>query len=1024
MGNPKAPSLPQALKVYADKPKWVGYPLIPSQDKHHGGADGAGGSDKPPVNPHTCRGARTNHPEDLGTFNEAAACVGKICTVQDKKTKQFVSAMIEGVGLVLEGTGIICLDLDEVRNKETGAITPEAQEIVQALSTAAYIEVSPSGKGLHALLKGEVPAEPGISSKQSDKPDALGGRTGEYQLLKKNYCTVTGNALPGCASGLDPAQPFINELWERFFRAPIIAKRADNAQAQGNPSVVPSQAPLGAQAPAQAAAPNVYTPPRSAPSAPLTDFVQIWQSHMMLMSDDEILDAIFAAGAHGQSVKRAFYGDYSWLEGDGSQSVGDWFVARALIEYTQDVNIAKRLFMKSDLYREEKLDYLFSRAVNPWPAPRAGHIEFTPEEKRAYAQAHGKGRDEPLPWDYAESHVPGLGDTATGGFSHAQQAGAQSGNQQAPQEARSRIEGVEEPDPAELLRGDLPIFITGTHNDAKAFTAAGVPAIALEGFGSTGLLSLIGDNGEGFPVLILALENSANGAKGSRQLAKVLEAIPGLRVYRPQLSELFGNCTNAWQAGDWFPGFDAAVAKCVTDSGEQAKKDAEQEYNDYFDEQARYEEEHLAAISDMTPRIETHIPSLDKALGGGLKPWLYILGAISSLGKSTLAGQICDNIAMDPNGRDVLIFTLEMRREDMFCKAVARLLAEKRAKANGINDTTQAHEIDRILTGSPSAAELGEGWSRKTLSKEVQQEISQAEHEYFSKIRGRLWIFEGRQSIDDITRAVDKHIRLRRRKNAEYKPPVVLIDYVQILAPCVDENGKPVRYVSDMQKINDDAFKIGELTRIQHVPVIAISSFNRDNYYAPADLTALKGSGNLEYDADVVIAAQYYAVKYATRTEPFNIREERKRRPREIELSIIKGRGAPAGDGVRLFYASRYDYFMGTNAVFECEKEHEARDSGEEARIVEALLEAAKDEATPLDDGMEVYGDLRRFCLLSKFLHLRKGTIPGRSSGSASDAQEGASSGSSGLRQRRGRGKSKKGDAPLGFEDVIVREEK
>ena len=115
---------------------------------------------------------------------------------------------------------------------------------------------------------------------------------------------------------------------------------------------------------------------------------------------------------------------------------------------------------------------------------------------------------------------------------------------------------------------------------------------------------------------------------------------------------------------------------------------------------------------------------------------------------------------------------------------------------------------------------------------------------------------------------------------------------------------------------------------------------------------------------------------------------------------------------------------MGTNAVFECEKEHEARDSGEEARIVEALLEAAKDEATPLDDGMEVYGDLRRFCLLSKFLHLRKGTVPGRSSGSASDAQEGASSGSSGLRQRRGRGKSKKGDAPLGFEDVIVREEK
>ena len=64
-------------------------------------------------------------------------------------------------------------------------------------------------------------------------------------------------------------------------------------------------------------------------------------------------------------------------------------------------------------------------------------------------------------------------------------------------------------------------------------------------------------------------------------------------------------------------------------------------------------------------------PGLDEALGGGLYPGLYMMGAISSLGKTTLACQIADQIAAA--GQPVLIFSLEMARKEIFAKSISRL---------------------------------------------------------------------------------------------------------------------------------------------------------------------------------------------------------------------------------------------------------------------------------------------------------------------------------------------------------------
>lgn len=61
-----------------------------------------------------------------------------------------------------------------------------------------------------------------------------------------------------------------------------------------------------------------------------------------------------------------------------------------------------------------------------------------------------------------------------------------------------------------------------------------------------------------------------------------------------------------------------------------------------------------------TRHIPTGFSGLDKVLNGGLTPGLTILGALSGLGKTTLALQIADQIAS--RGENTLFVSLEMSK--------------------------------------------------------------------------------------------------------------------------------------------------------------------------------------------------------------------------------------------------------------------------------------------------------------------------------------------------------------------------
>src|SRR5690242_10515529 len=103
------------------------------------------GQEKPTKVPKNATGnAATTRPEDWMTFDEARAVAAE---------KHY-----DGVGFVFtKDDPYVGVDLDGMLDPKTLQLTPAAQDIVHMLSPA-YVEISQSGKGVHVIVKGSLPA--------------------------------------------------------------------------------------------------------------------------------------------------------------------------------------------------------------------------------------------------------------------------------------------------------------------------------------------------------------------------------------------------------------------------------------------------------------------------------------------------------------------------------------------------------------------------------------------------------------------------------------------------------------------------------------------------------------------------------------------------------------------------------------------------------------------------------------------------------------------------------------------------
>ena len=419
----------------------------------------------------------------------------------------------------------------------------------------------------------------------------------------------------------------------------------------------------------------------------------------------------------------------------------------------------------------------------------------------------------------------------------------------------------------ELLEGDGPVFLLEGAFDALSAEELGHRAAALNGAGNrekaAALLRRRGEEGRG--VLVLT-DNDDAGQAWAEALA---EEFPGL--YRcPPVPE--GKDLNEFLCADR-----AGAARFL----EEAVADWEAHRPPPYEESSAAGQleafREYIRLQAQRPPLETGFPALDAALDGGLYDGLYVIGAVSSLGKTAFCMQVADQLAMA--GRDVLVFSLEMMAWELMARSISRESFQSDVSAR------------RRLAKTARGVLDGRRWGRYTPEELAHLEAAQARYAAYA---GHLYFREGdhETGLEDIRRGVERHIA--ETGNA----PVVLIDYLQIIAP-VDV------HFTDKQNLDRVVCALKKLSRQHGLTILAISSFNRENYNLEVSMNAFKESGGIDYSADVLLGLQ---ARGAGRPG-FSVDEEKRKDPRELELKILKNRSAALGRPLPFRYYPAFSYF-------------------------------------------------------------------------------------------------------------------
>lgn len=420
-----------------------------------------------------------------------------------------------------------------------------------------------------------------------------------------------------------------------------------------------------------------------------------------------------------------------------------------------------------------------------------------------------------------------------------------------------------------------PVFVVEGEIDAMSVYDVGHDAIALGSISN--YMKLINYLKEHKPAqtLIVALDADKRGEDAAQKL------IDGLReqnvdCYKASISGGHKD-PNEHLIADR-EGFAQALEVAI----EASRNAREEEKQEYLNNSAvTYLWQFIGSIGANvdTPYIPTGFKELDRNLDGGLFEGLYVIGAISSLGKTTLALQIADQVAN--GGRDVLIFSLEMARNELIAKSLSRLTAQLSIE--------RGTPIEKAKT--TRGITVYKFW--KSYSEEEKSLITDAVDVY-GNYAERIFIMEGIGDIGvgEIRETVKKHISITGNT------PVVVLDYLQIVAPYNER-------ATDKQNTDKAVLELKRMSRDYKMPVIGISSFNRDNYDAAVSMQAFKESGAIEYSSDVLIGLQLEG----TGTNGFNVDEAKKKNPRTIEAKILKNRNGRTGTTVLFEYYPQYNYF-------------------------------------------------------------------------------------------------------------------
>jgi len=239
--------------------------------------------------------------------------------------------------------------------------------------------------------------------------------------------------------------------------------------------------------------------------------------------------------------------------------------------------------------------------------------------------------------------------------------------------------------------------------------------------------------------------------------------------------------------------------------------------------------------------IPTGLAKLDKFTGGLQEGDLIIIAGETSQGKTALAVSILRN--MIRAGHNAAAYSLEMTHRQLTARIIAQI--------TGISSK-------KILTGILSHEELATVQSLK------------------NSLSGLYYDERSNNSIDNICSSI-------RRLKLKYDIDLAVVDFLQIVS---GDNKK-----SDESRLADIARKLKNVAKEQNVSILALSQLNRDKQRPAPSIARLRGSGQLEEAADLILLLYRPEVYGLSYEDPFQTE------PTTGTAQVIIGKGRNVGIG-------------------------------------------------------------------------------------------------------------------------------
>ena len=365
---------------------------------------------------------------------------------------------------------------------------------------------------------------------------------------------------------------------------------------------------------------------------------------------------------------------------------------------------------------------------------------------------------------------------------------------------------------------------------------------------------------------VLCCDNDEAGTKANRELAEYFES-KDIKHSTLEIPEQY-NDVNEWYIS----------AGSKEEFKKQLSPFSKQTTFEYIDNLFLKDIERMKSYKGRS----TGFKNLDKEINGVI-PGLYVLGAISSLGKTTFISQVADQMAK--NGEHIIFFSLEQSKFELVSKSISRQTC--------IINPNEAKTSLAIMQNTDIA------------------DITLEAVKNYQETANNTIIVEGNFNItvNSIRDYIDQYIAVEKVK------PVVVVDYLQILRPIQDR-------LTDKQQVDYNVTELKRISRDYDIPIFVICSFNRENYSNVVDFVSFKESGAIEYSSDVVMGLQLKVMEEIQEMKSPKSAEAREKinnakneTPRRVQLIGLKNRNGRSYFKCDFKYYPQFNYFEEENTL-------------------------------------------------------------------------------------------------------------